>query len=245
MYKYKYYKGQSKMLTSSKKAIFFDFGDTLASTQPSYFIRIATAMRAAGYPVSDKEFEIAYLKTDYQIYKRYKTHETITPDEYREWFFPILCSYLSLEEDPYLVRSKMRIELKGIKFGRAQLPGANELLDFLREKGFILVVISNNDGKTVKKCEEVGIRQYFDIIIDSTNLGIVKPDSRIFTFVLDELNLSSGQAIHVGDLYGSDVMGALNAGIDAIWLNNRGIKKLDGSQVIEYQSLTAIKKLFI
>jgi putative hydrolase of the HAD superfamily len=139
----------------------------------------------------------------------------------------------------------MRIELKGIKFGRAQLPGANELLDFLREKGFILVVISNNDGKTVEKCEEVGIRQYFDIIIDSTNLGIVKPDSRIFSFVLDELNLSSGQAIHVGDLYGSDVMGALNAGIDAIWLNNRGIKKLDGSQVIEYQSLTAIKKLFI
>jgi HAD superfamily hydrolase (TIGR01549 family) len=233
------------MLTGSKKAIFFDFGDTLASTNPPYFMRIATAIRAVGFPVSNKEFEIAYLKTDYEIYKRYKTHETITPDEYREWFFPVLCNHLSLEEDPYVVRSKMRVELKKIKFGRAQLPGASELLDFLKGKGFILVVISNNDGKTVEKCEEVGIREYFDIIIDSTNVGIVKPDSRIFRFVLDELKLSADQAMHVGDLYGSDVMGGINAGLDVIWLNNREIQKLDGSRVIECQNLSEVKKLFI
>jgi HAD superfamily hydrolase (TIGR01549 family) len=231
------------MLTSSKKAIFFDFGDTLASTNPSYFIRIALALRAAGYPVSNEELEIAYLKTDYEIFMRYKTQKDITPDEYREWFFPILCKYLSLEGDPYSIRSKMRIELKRIKFSRAQLPGANELLDFLKGKGFILVIISNNDGKTEEKCEEVGIKEYFDIIIDSTNLGLIKPDARIFHFALDKLGLYNNQAIHIGDLYGSDVMGGLNAGMDVIWLNNRAIQKLDGSQVIEVESLTEVKEL--
>lgn len=232
------------MLTSSKKTIFFDFGDTLASTNPSYFIRIASAIRAAGYPVSDREFELAYIKTDYEIYTRYKAKEEITPDEYRDWFFPILCKYLSLHGDPYAIRSKMRIELKGIKFSRAQLHGASELLEFLKGKGFILVVISNNDGKTEEKCEEVGIREYFDIIIDSTNLGLVKPDARIFHFVLDQLNLSNNEAMHIGDLYGSDIMGGINAGLDVIWLNNRDIQKLDGSQVIEYENLSEIKKLF-
>jgi HAD superfamily hydrolase (TIGR01549 family) len=139
----------------------------------------------------------------------------------------------------------MRLELKEIKFGRGLLPGANELLDFLKGRGFILVVISNNDGKTAEKCEEVRIRQYFDIIADSTNVGFVKPDSRIFQLVLDELGLSKDQAIHIGDLYGSDVMGGLNAGLDIIWLNNRDIQKLDDSRIIEYQNLSEIKHLFI
>jgi hypothetical protein len=47
------------------------------------------AMREAGYPISDRDFEIAYSKTDYDIYKKYKTIGKITPQEYVEWFFPI------------------------------------------------------------------------------------------------------------------------------------------------------------
>lgn len=234
---------ENRILTNSKRAIFFDFGDTLASTTPSYLIRIATAMRAAGYPVSDRELEIAYLKTDYEIYKRYKAQGRITPDEYREWFFPTLCKHLSLDGDPYAIRAKMREALKEIKFGRVALPGAVELLGFLKGKKFLLGIISNNDGRIEAKCDEVGIREYFDIISDSTILGLTKPDSRIFHFVLDKLKLSSSQAIHVGDLYGSDVMGGLNAGLDVIWLNKRHFEEFDGGYVANVQNLTEIKKL--
>jgi HAD superfamily hydrolase (TIGR01549 family) len=233
----------NEMSLNSKRAIFFDFGDTLASTTPPYLTRIATAMKAAGYPVLDREFEIAYIKTDYEIYTRYKAQGKITPKEYGEWFFPILCKYLSLEEDPYAIRAQTRQALKEIKFGRALLPGADELLNYLKGKGFILAVISNNDGKTEEKCEEVGIREYFDIIVDSTKLGLVKPDSRIFKFVLEKLNLSQHEVIHIGDLYGSDVMGGLNASLDVIWFNERQVERLDGSQVIEVQSLDEIKNL--
>ncbi len=190
------------MSKNSKRAIFFDFGDTLASTTPSYFDRIATALRLAGYPVSDREFEVAYLKTDYEVYKKYKTLGKVTPGEYVEWFFPILCRYLSLEGDPYEIRTKVRQRLKDIKYGRVLAPGALELLDFLRGRGFILAVISNNDGKTEEKCEELGIREYFQFIADSTKLAIAKPDARIFHFVLDKLGLSPNEVIHVGDLYG-------------------------------------------
>jgi putative hydrolase of the HAD superfamily len=243
------------MLTSSKKAIFFDFGDTLASTTPSYFIRIATAMRAAGCSISDRDFEIAYLKTDYEIYKRYKTQGIISVEEYAEWFFPTLCRYLFLDGDPCIVRAKMREAIREIKFGRVVLPGAIELLEFLKEKGFILGIISNNDGRIEAKCDEVGIREYFDIIADSTTLGLTKPDSRIFNFVLEKLKLSSSEAIHIGDLYGSDVMGGLNAGLDVVWLNKRQVRfaevpsclsqfeKFSGGHVANVQDLTEIRRL--
>ena len=233
----------TRIITGSKRAIFFDFGDTMALTKPSYLIRVAIAMRAAGYYVSDKDFEIAYLNTDYEIYKKYKAQGEMTTQEYVEWFFPILCNHLSLEGDPYAIRAKIRKELREIKFIRKPLSGAVELLEFLKKRDFILGIISNNDGRVEDKCDEVGIKEYFDIIADSTNLGFIKPDARIFHFVLDKLKLSPGEAIHVGDLYGSDVMGGLNAGLDVIWLNKRDMDRPDGIQVISVKNLSEIKTI--
>jgi putative hydrolase of the HAD superfamily len=231
------------MTGNSKRAIFFDFGDTLASTTPSYFKRIATALRLAGYSISDREFELAYLKTDYEIYEKYITLGKITPREYVEWFFPILCRYLSLEGDPYEIRARMRQLLKDIKYGRVLAPGTAGLLDLLHEKGFILAVISNNDGKTEEKCEDLGIREYFQFIADSTKLAMAKPDARIFHFVLDKLGLSPNEVIHVGDLYGSDVMGGMSAGLDVIWLNNREIDNLNKAEVASVRNIEEITGL--
>jgi putative hydrolase of the HAD superfamily len=231
------------MTVNSKRAIFFDFGDTLASTTPSYFNRIATAIRSVGYSLSDREFQVAYLKTDYEVYKKYKTLGKVTPREYVEWFFPILCRYLSLEGDPYEIRTRVRQRLKDIKYGRVLAPGSVGLLDFLREKGFILAVISNNDGRTEEKCEELGIREYFQFIADSTKLAMAKPDARIFHFVLDKLGLSPNEVIHVGDLYGSDVMGGINAGLDVIWLNNREVENLNKAEVASVRNIEEITGL--
>ncbi len=223
-----------------KKAIFFDFGDTLASTNPPYLIRLALAFRDCGYHVSDDDFESAYLKTDYEVQKKYMERGTISPLEYREWFFPKLCKHLSLEGESRIIRERIRTALRGIDYTRSALPGAIELIELLKDRGLILGVISNNDGTTQEKCEEVGIKNYFDIIADSTNLGFVKPDSRIFQFVLEKLNISSSEALHIGDLYGSDVLGGLNAGLDVIWLNKRRIQRLDGTQILEVKSLSEI-----
>jgi putative hydrolase of the HAD superfamily len=225
-----------------KKAIFFDFGDTLASTNPPYLIRLALAFRDCGYHVSDGDFESAYLKTDYEVHKKYMERGTISPLEYREWFFPKLCKHLSLEGESRIIRERIRTALRGIDYTRSALPGAIELIELLKDRGFILGVISNNDGTTQEKCEEVGIKNYFDIIADSTNLGFVKPDSRIFQFVLEKLNISSSEALHIGDLYGSDVLGGLNAGLDVIWLNKRRIQRLDSTQILEVKSLSEITK---
>jgi putative hydrolase of the HAD superfamily len=230
------------MQSNLKKAIFFDFGDTLASTNPPYLIRLALAFRDCGYNVSDDDFERAYLKTDFEIHKKYLERGTISPLEYREWFFPKLCRNLPLEGEGKVIRERIRIALKEIKYTRSALPGAIEIIQLLKDRGLTLGIISNNDGTTPEKCEEVGIKRYFDIIADSTNLGVVKPDSRIFQFVLDKLNISPSEAVHIGDLYGSDVLGGRNAGLDVIWLNKRQIEKLDETRVLQVKNLSEINK---
>ena len=225
---------------SYKKAIFLDFGDTLASTDPPYIFRIAMAMREAGLDISDREFEMEYLKADYMLYLRHKSNGGIKPEEHRAWFFPIIYSSLLPSGGIESFRQRVRSAMSEIEFTRAALPGVPEILDELRGRGYRLAVISNNDGRTERKCEEVGIRGYFDYVFDSTNLGLVKPDPGIFKFALQKFGISPEEAVHVGDLYGTDIMGGMDAGLDVIWFNNRKIERLNESEVKEVDDLAEI-----
>ncbi len=227
-------------IKKSKKAFFFDFGDTLASTNPPFIFRIAMAMRKAGYDISDKEFEARYVKADYKLFLKHKKMGGITPRQHREWFFPLLYDSLAPLTDIDRFRENVRREMSGINFSRSLVAGAAELLDFLKGRGYMLAVISNNDGYTEEKCEEVGIRKYLDHVFDSTSLDMVKPDAGIFKYAADKMGISPSQAVHVGDMYGTDVLGALHAGSDVIWFNGRRMDKYDDTHVPEVSELSQI-----
>lgn len=228
----------------SVKAVFFDLGDTLASTDPPFLHRIAQAMRKSGLDISNKEFEHVYAQADYQLYLKHKQRGSMTPRDYREWFLPLLYETLLPGQNADGFRQNVRSAMSQIDFGRVALPGAVELLEYLKANGYKLAVISNNDGYTERKCDEVSIREYFDIILDSTNLNMIKPDPRIFDHALKELGLSSSQAVHVGDMFGADIMGGMDAGLDVIWLNHRQIEGLSHPSVTEVSGLIEIKDIF-
>lgn len=230
----------STRIDKVKKAFFFDFGDTLASTDPPFIFRIAMAMRKAGFDITDREFEAEYVKADYRLFLKHKEMGRISPREHREWFFPILYESLAPAVDIESFRERVRREMNEIGFSRSPVPGAAELLDFLKGKGYLLAVISNNDGYTEAKCEEVGIRRYLDFVFDSTKLDMVKPDRRIFKYAAEKMGISPSDAVHVGDMYGTDVMGALNAGSDVIWFNGRKMSKFDDAEVREVSELSEI-----
>jgi putative hydrolase of the HAD superfamily len=100
------------------------------------------------------------------------------------------------------------------------MPGATELLAELKRRGYRLGVISNNDGNTREKCAQAGIESYFDFILDSTLEGVMKPDRRIFAKALAQGQAGPEETLHVGDLWGCDVLGAHAAGLWAAWLQN-------------------------
>ena len=81
-----------------------------------------------------------------------------------------------------------------------------------------LAVISNNFGNTQGWCDDYGLSPLFGAIIDSTVLGIAKPDVRIFEAALSELDVEPSQAIYVGDSYAADMVGGKNAGMWTAWL---------------------------
>ena len=98
-------------------------------------------------------------------------------------------------------------------------PGVWELFPETREvltalKGRMsLVVVSNFDGRLRAILSGLGIADFFDDVVISTEVGADKPSPRIFSEALRRARLQAGEVLHVGDEPEADWHGAEQAGL--------------------------------
>ena len=93
--------------------------------------------------------------------------------------------------------------------------GVRTSLERLGSAGLKLAVVSNSEGTLEKMLEEIDLRRYFAVVLDSAVVGFTKPDPRMFQLALDRLNVSAADALMVGDSPSADVDGAHAMGIRA------------------------------
>lgn len=102
------------------------------------------------------------------------------------------------------------------------VPGIPEALSSLTRAGLPLGAVSNSDGTVEELLVELGLRDYFEAIIDSGVVGHAKPDPRIFEIALARLGAGSDRALHAGDMYFADVVGARRAGLAGVLVDPYG-----------------------
>jgi putative hydrolase of the HAD superfamily len=110
-----------------------------------------------------------------------------------------------------------RVAARFLDGALARLRSNTPLLARLRER-YRLGIVSNFYGNLATVCNNAGIRSLFGVIVDSTQVGLTKPDPRIFRRALDELGVTPAAAIFVGDSFARDMAGARAAGMGHIWL---------------------------
>src|SRR4029079_12425686 len=81
----------------------------------------------------------------------------------------------------------------------------------------------NSNGSVRSILEAAGLAPYLDFVLDSSVVGVEKPDTRILDLALFAARVRAWEAVYIGDLYSVDVLGARAAGIDAILLDPRGL----------------------
>ena len=118
---------------------------------------------------------------------------------------------------------------------------ALELLTAAKKAHVPLALITNGASDTQRdKIRALCIEGWFDSIVISGEVGVAKPDPRIFELALDRLAAKKEATWHVGDSLASDVAGAKAAGLTSIWLNRTGIIRTesDAEPDIEIRSLS-------
>src|SRR5450432_4495554 len=98
--------------------------------------------------------------------------------------------------------------------------GVVEHLRDLAATGVAIGVVSNADGSVAATLRRCGIP--FDVVIDSTVVGFVKPEPEIFALALERLDVAARDAVHVGDMVSADVHGAHAAGVRPLHLDPFG-----------------------
>jgi HAD superfamily hydrolase (TIGR01549 family) len=98
-----------------------------------------------------------------------------------------------------------------------------EALRRLRGAGLRLAVVSNANGTVRAVFERIGLLPLVDLVLDSREEGVEKPDPRFFALALSRMGARAETTVHVGDLYEADVVGARNAGIEPVLLDRAGL----------------------
>ncbi len=97
-------------------------------------------------------------------------------------------------------------------------------LDRLQQMDLKMGIISNWDTPLHAMVEELGLAPYFEVVVASHDQRVrsAKPDAAIFEYALNAVGVSAEEAVHVGDSFEADIMGAHSAGIRAILLDRDG-----------------------
>jgi putative hydrolase of the HAD superfamily len=128
------------------------------------------------------------------------------------------------------------------------VPGSREGLQALADAGVRLGIISNADGMMGPRLAQLELCQVgpgtgvdVECVVDSGNVGVMKPDPRIFQAAIDLLGLEPDQVWYVGDMPAIDVVGARRAGIRPYLMDPLGLH-LDASYE-RISSLAALAEL--
>jgi putative hydrolase of the HAD superfamily len=105
-----------------------------------------------------------------------------------------------------------------------------------------LGVISNNFGNTRGWCDEYHLSPLLDVVVDSTVVGVWKPDAGIFHAALSALGTSPDAVLYVGDTYAYDMVGAKGVGMWTAWLVGKEKKACHDPSVVDVQ-LAEIQEL--
>lgn len=91
------------------------------------------------------------------------------------------------------------------------------LLGRLKER-YRLGVVSNFYGNVATLCHEAGLSDHLDVILDSTCVGVSKPDPEIFRLALKKIKAGPAETVFVGDSFEHDIIPARTLGMKTIWL---------------------------
>lgn len=200
------------------KAILFDLDDTLFDHQRASGIALRM-MHARFAPTllfdafSRKHSEV--LEEFHQHFLRGK----YTLDQARLARMKSLFAAFELDIDDDSALRVASLYREQHQANRALVPGARELLDALHGQSRLGIVTNNSTVEQHEKLRALDIARYFDIIVISEDVGVTKPDPRIFEIALERIGARADESVFVGDSWQNDVQGAISSGLTAVWLN--------------------------
>ncbi|MBC6610167.1 HAD family hydrolase [Hymenobacter sp. BT507] len=203
--------------------LLFDLDDTLfdhAGTARAA-LRASTAQFASLAEVPLDDLYARYSELLEEIHPRVMAGEVNYLDARRMRFKQLLAPYHVLKSEAEAA------EFAAFHYDhyhrlRRPVAGAAALLKALKPRYRIGIITNNRTAKQEEKIAFLGLTHLIDTLITSEDVGVIKPDPRIFWAALEKMHALPEETVLVGDNWTADVLGARAVGIRPVWLNRFG-----------------------
>ena len=206
---------------STIKGIIFDYGGTIDTNGIHWGEVIAEQYRLAGIEIEHELYRNAYVHGERSLAKA----PVITP----------------LDTFSTLLKKKIAIQFEYLKKETQSEQFTNEFAEKIAEgcyekvketletsrgiiasfaKGYPMVLVTNFYGNMPVVLNEFGLECFFRSIVESSVVGIRKPDPALFALGVNALQIPAEEIVVIGDSYRKDIYPALTLGCKAVWLKN-------------------------
>jgi YjjG family noncanonical pyrimidine nucleotidase len=198
------------------KGIFFDADDTLFDYPRAERAALRACLREFRLRIELGIFLDSYRRHNHDMWQAFERGETdqaaLRIERFRRLAVELNISDLALDRI-----STFYLEALS---GQPQLmPGALATVRELAKK-FPLALVTNGIAAVQRRRFAASpITSYFQAVVISEEVGIAKPDPRIFVPALEKIGVEAGEVLYVGDSVTSDMAAARNAGMDFCWFN--------------------------
>lgn len=206
------------------KNIIFDYGGTLDTDGIHWSEKFWEVYQHFQIPVEKEDFRNAFIYSERNIadvikpyFSLSKTYETQITYQFKYFENMQLLSEIYFLIVENISKYCLKTVLDNIEITKLTLA--------LLDNEYRLGLVSNYYGNVETVLKEIDLRKYFKVAIDSTLVGVRKPEKKIFQLALYRLGANAKETMIVGDSYENDIVPAKQLGCTTVWLKGKGWNK--------------------
>jgi putative hydrolase of the HAD superfamily len=213
-------------------AIFFDAANTLLYPFPSVGILYADVAARYGIRTTaeavQSAFRQAWRQTQEQVRQDPVRYGVGEPDGRRFWHALVDATFsqIGLPDDFDTFFDEL-YHLFAQPDAYRTFPESLDVLQQLRQQGYIVGVISNWDSRLTRILDGLGLTSHLHHVSISAVVGWEKPHQEIFRHAVEAVDVQPSRALHIGDSLSEDIQGASNAGLQPLWLQRDAAPQSD------------------
>ena len=202
------------------KDIFFDLDHTLWDFDKNSMLAFKRVFKKFKITIEFDAFLKIYEPINVEYWKKYR-EDKVSKENLRRGrlidsfiFFDLIYTTEKIDEiaDAYI---------QELPFDNHLFEGAVEILDYLILKYKLHIITNGFEEVQHKKLKNSGIDHYFSTVTTSEEVGLKKPNPKVFLTALNKANSLPTQSVMIGDSLEADILGANNIGMQTIFYNYR------------------------
>ena len=211
------------MIFKNKKHLFFDLDHTLWDFDKNSEVAFDIIFKQHNFNFTVTDFLEHYIPKNQYYWSLYQVNK-ISQEELRFKRLNDVFDILDVSISEETVNQISNDYIEHLPNSNHLFDGTIEILEYLRPKYNLHIVTNGFHHVQDKKMKNANIFHYFSTITNSELAGVKKPHPNIFEFALSSAKANKEDSIMIGDSLETDIVGALDFGIDAIFFNEKNIK---------------------